>query len=93
MKFQNKTTGIINLKLQDYLRNTQVYLPSLDEQKRIVKIMDKVFSIIIVIGVLDEIQKILKSKKGNYQNLKNWVNAYFSKCLEILFWMKKMEYF
>ena len=43
MKFQNKTTGIINLKLQDYLRNTQVYLPSLDEQKRIVKIMDKVF--------------------------------------------------
>ncbi|WP_195483294.1 restriction endonuclease subunit S [Fusobacterium varium] len=46
LKFQNKTTGIINLKLQDYLRNTQVYLPSLDEQKRIVKIMDKVFSII-----------------------------------------------
>ncbi|MED3855384.1 restriction endonuclease subunit S [Priestia megaterium] len=40
-KYQNKTTGIINLKLDSYLKDTKIPLPSLEEQKRIVKILEK----------------------------------------------------
>jgi type I restriction enzyme S subunit len=39
--FQNKTTGIINLQLDRYLRKTEIPLPPLPEQKRIADILDK----------------------------------------------------
>lgn len=45
LKYQNKTTGIINLKLQDYLKNTEIQLPNIEIQKKIVEILDKVFLI------------------------------------------------
>ncbi len=38
--FQNKTTGIINLKLRDYLRKTKIPLPPLETQKKIAAILD-----------------------------------------------------
>ncbi|MBU5445639.1 restriction endonuclease subunit S [Paenibacillus sp. MSJ-34] len=41
MKFQNQTTGIINLKLDNYLRNSTISIPMLGEQEHIVKILDK----------------------------------------------------
>jgi len=41
LKFQNKTTGIINLKLDKYLEKVQIPLPPLPEQKRIAAILDK----------------------------------------------------
>lgn len=37
LKYQNKTTGIINLKLKDYLKRTHVELPDSGEQEKIVK--------------------------------------------------------
>lgn len=40
-KFQNKTTGIINLKLQNYINDIKIPLPSLSEQKRIAGILDE----------------------------------------------------
>ncbi|MBN2642148.1 MAG: restriction endonuclease subunit S [Victivallales bacterium] len=40
LKYQNKTTGIINLKLDRYL-DEEIPLPPLDEQKRIAAILDK----------------------------------------------------
>ena len=40
LKFQNKTTGIINLKLQDYLNASYIYLPELKIQNKVVNILD-----------------------------------------------------
>jgi len=45
LRFQNKTTGILNLKLYKYLE-TEVQLPSLDEQKRIAYLLSKVEGLI-----------------------------------------------
>ncbi len=39
-KFQNKTTGIINLQLAKYLKNTKIPLPPLAEQQQIAAILD-----------------------------------------------------
>lgn len=39
-KYQNKTTGIINLQLQKYLKNTKIPLPPLAEQQKIASILD-----------------------------------------------------
>ncbi len=39
-KFQNKTTGIINLQLPKYLKDTKIPLPPLTEQKKIAEILD-----------------------------------------------------
>jgi len=44
LKFQNKTTGILNLKLERYLEE-KVSLPPLPKQKRIAEILDKADSI------------------------------------------------
>lgn len=41
LSFQNKTTGIINLKLQNYLEKIQIPLPPLNEQRRIASILDR----------------------------------------------------
>jgi type I restriction enzyme S subunit len=39
-KYQNKTTGIINLQLPKYLKNTKIPLPPLAEQQKIASILD-----------------------------------------------------
>jgi len=39
-KYQNKTTGIINLKLANYLSETKIPLPPLAEQQKIAAILD-----------------------------------------------------
>lgn len=41
LNYQNKTTGIINLQLDRYLKNEKVSLPSLEEQKQIVSVLDQ----------------------------------------------------
>ncbi|PLR82615.1 restriction endonuclease subunit S [Bacillus canaveralius] len=46
LKYQNKTTGIINLKLDNYLNKSEIKLPSIKVQHRIVKILDSVFELI-----------------------------------------------
>ncbi len=46
LKFQNKTTGIINLQLERYLDSTTISLPSLIEQKKIATILDKAQALI-----------------------------------------------
>ncbi|WP_142966850.1 restriction endonuclease subunit S [Enterococcus casseliflavus] len=40
LKFQNKTTGIINLKLNDYLEKIEIQIPSLLVQQKIADILD-----------------------------------------------------
>lgn len=39
-RFQNKTTGIINLQLKRYIKETKIPLPPLEEQKKIAAILD-----------------------------------------------------
>lgn len=39
--FQNKTTGIINLKLERYIKELEIPLPNLATQQKIAKILDK----------------------------------------------------
>jgi type I restriction enzyme S subunit len=39
-QFQNKTTGIINLQLPRYIKETKIPTPSLEEQKKIADILD-----------------------------------------------------
>ncbi|MDB2074507.1 restriction endonuclease subunit S [Clostridium paraputrificum] len=41
LKYQNKTTGIINLKLADYLNNIDVILPTINNQIKIANVLDK----------------------------------------------------
>ena len=45
LRYQNKTTGIINLKLDNYL-NSEIPLPALDDQKRIAHLLGKVEGLI-----------------------------------------------
>ena len=46
LKFQNKTTGIINLKLQNYLNESHIFLPELKIQNKRVDILDNLENII-----------------------------------------------
>lgn len=61
LKYQNKTTGIINLKLNDYLENTEVEIPNLDIQQKISNVLDKAQELINKrkqqIETLDELVK------------------------------------
>lgn len=63
MKFQNKTTGIINLKLDQYLSQTNVIVPSKEIQWKIVEVLDNVFNLITKrqsqITALDELTQSL----------------------------------
>lgn len=46
LKFQNKTTGIINLKLDNYL-NEKILVPPIDDQIRIAQTLSKIEGLII----------------------------------------------
>lgn len=61
LKFQNQTTGIINLKLNDYISKTEVDIPNLELQKNISNTLDKAQELIdkrkMQIKLLDELVK------------------------------------
>ncbi len=63
LKFQNKTTGIINLKLEQYLNQTTVIIPSLEIQSKVVVSLDQAYALIekrqSQITALDELTKSL----------------------------------
>ncbi|OOM14652.1 restriction endonuclease subunit S [Clostridium saccharobutylicum] len=64
LKYQNKTTGIINLKLNDYLNNTEVSIPDIDKQIRIATILDKS-------------QKLIDKRKAQIEALDELVKSRF----------------
>ncbi|HEF7289791.1 MULTISPECIES: restriction endonuclease subunit S [Bacillus] len=63
LKFQNKTTGIINLKLDNYLKDIDISLPSLREQMKIVTVLEKAQALIEkrkeTIAKLDELIQVV----------------------------------
>ena len=68
-KFQNNTTGIINLKLNDYLKNTSVIIPNLKVQNRIVE-------------VLDVAQELIDKRRAQIENLEVLVKSKFLKIID-----------
>ena len=46
IKYQNKTTGIINLKLNDYLKGTRIFIPPFEIQQKIADVLDKAQALI-----------------------------------------------
>lgn len=78
LKYQNKTTGIINLKLNDYLKNTEVIVPKLEVQQKIAKVLEKSQELIdkrkAQIEALDELvkSKFIEMFGDPGNNSKNW---------------------
>lgn len=78
LKYQNKTTGIINLKLNDYLKNTEVEVPSVNTQKKVSNILDKAQELIdkrkTQIKALDELikSKFIEMFGDPVSNPKEW---------------------
>ncbi|MBC2183070.1 hypothetical protein HCB33_06840 [Listeria sp. FSL L7-0233] len=64
LRFQNKTTGIINLKLNDYLDSTVVALPSILNQKRIS-------------GSLDLSSRLIEKRKQQLVEMDNLIQSIF----------------
>lgn len=64
IKFQNKTTGISNLKLDKYINETEIRLPSLEIQKQIAK-------------TLDTISEMLSLRKQQLAELNNLTKSIF----------------
>ena len=87
LKYQNKTTGIINLKLNDYISNTKIELPSIDIQERIAEVLDLNQSLIDKKKEqIEKLDLLVKSKFiemfGNPStNSKGWILDKLSNCL------------
>ncbi|MCX0392311.1 restriction endonuclease subunit S [Clostridium perfringens] len=64
LKFQNKTTGIINIKLNDYLNNTEITIPNLEVQNRIIEVLNKT-------------QELIDKRKEQIESLDELVKSKF----------------
>ncbi|MGU8898345.1 restriction endonuclease subunit S [Clostridium perfringens] len=64
LKFQNKTTGIINIKLNDYLNNTEITIPNLEVQNRIAEVLNKT-------------QELIDKRKEQIESLDELVKSKF----------------
>ncbi|MDM0963046.1 restriction endonuclease subunit S [Clostridium perfringens] len=89
LKFQNKTTGIINIKLNDYLNNTEITIPNLEVQNRIVEVLNKTQELIDKrkeqIESLDELvkSKFIEMFGDPVTNLKKWDKVAIGEMFEI----------
>lgn len=83
LKYQNKTTGIINLKLQDYLLE-EIELPSYENQICIANLLEKIEVVIAerknTIDLLDELVKstFYQMFGDPVKNEKGWNKVVFS---------------
>lgn len=90
LKFQNKTTGIINLKLEQYLQQTEVAIPSKEIQQKIVNILDRTFDLInnrqSQIEALDELTHsvFLEMFGDPIQNIKDWPKEKLGQLCEVV---------
>ena len=63
LKFQNQTTGIINLKLADYLNTTKINIETIENQNTIVDILDRLeYQIINRNKQISELSNLVKSR-------------------------------
>ena len=76
---QSHTTGIHNLDFKEYL-NFDIILPSLEEQKRIVKILDEKFA---------QLESLKANAQINLQNAKDLFQSQLTKAFSEATWEKK----
>lgn len=79
---QSHTTGIHNLDFKKYLEFV-IPLPSLEEQKRIVKILDEKFA---------QLETVKANAKTNLQNAKDLFQSQLTKAFSNTTWEKKRLY-
>lgn len=90
LKYQNKTTGIINLKLNDYLNNTEIMIPSIEEQIKISTILDRSQELIDKrkeqIESLDELVKsqFIEMFGAPINNPKSWDLTTMDKVIDVI---------
>ena len=80
LRYQNKTTGIINIRINEYIQGTEVSIPNKEVQQKIAEVLDKAQELIdkrkAQIEALDELIKSIfygmfsgEQKKENLENL------------------------
>ena len=90
LKYQNKTTGIINLQLERYVEDLQIPLPPLPIQKRIAQILDAADALKRkdqqLLKKYDELaQAIFIDMFGNpVKNEKGWEVKKFGECIDYI---------
>ncbi|AVQ25060.1 restriction endonuclease subunit S [Fusobacterium periodonticum] len=90
LKFQNKTTGIINLKLQNYLNESHIFLPELKIQNKRVDILDNLENIIeknqnYLIHLRELTKSLFTTMFGDIKtNNKNWEIVKLEKYINII---------
>lgn len=90
LKHQNKTTGIINLKLNNYLKSTSVSIPPLENQREFVEVLDKAQALVDArkeqISLMDElIQSVFYEVFGDpVTNTKGWPKIQLGKSCNII---------
>lgn len=63
VKFQNKTTGLHNLKIDDYINNVEISLPTIETQHQIAENLDKVKHLIDLCNtILEKLDLIVKAR-------------------------------
>ena len=63
LNFQNKTTGIANLKLKDYLEQTSVNIPSIEDQNRCVAVLEHCqHTIAQCVNLQEKLDTLVKSR-------------------------------
>lgn len=86
--YENKTTGLHNLKLEQYINSFEIPLPSLEEQKAIAGKLDKVSGLIEKRKTqLEKLDLLIKSRfierfGDRYTNDKNWENKPLYECAD-----------
>ena len=90
VKYQNKTTGIINLKLQNYLNESCIFLPELKIQNKRVDILDNLENIIeknqnYLIHLRELTKSLFTTMFGDIKtNNKNWEIVKLEKYINII---------
>lgn len=79
LKYQNKTTGIINLQLNDYLKKTEVDIPTLCMQKE-------------TVDLLDGLRNLLKIRKEQIQVYDDLIESLFFDMLQSELMSDNIEY-
>lgn len=79
LKYQNKTTGIINLQLNDYLKKTEVKIPTLSKQKE-------------TVDLLDGLRNLIKIRKNQIQAYDDLIESLFFEMLQTELITDKIEY-
>lgn len=99
LRYQNKTTGISNFRLEQYIAQTEINLPPLENQKQIAKTLDTVSELIAMrkqqLTELDNLTKaVFYDMFGDpVKNNKGWKMVQLSDCCHVNPKKSEIDYF